>query len=176
MNRFMRLLFGFFILIFAASSNGEQEWQIKSRGGHNCNPITTAEAQFFEWRETGLWNVDAERSLWVVCPIELDWIPLRFSGDRVQATPVQPSVVIANRSSEAVKVQSVTRESYAGQVSQAMNDEFEVAPGEFWYANTYGWGQIRPFNVLPGANCSITCLMPPGTGVTQILDFRWEDK
>ena len=135
-------------------------------GGQKCQPVNERQAEYFERREDGIWNVSPRKSFWVICPIDLPYVPIET---------VCPSLAVSNRSEVTAEVNCVFREfGWDGSELQAIaNGPALIESGATHFVNAYWWDCRIP-TARSDSTWSISCLMPPNTGVRRVYNLYFE--
>lgn len=166
MNLLERIVYALLLSCVAVPAFADPELLGTVSGGQKCTPINEKQAEYFERRRDGIWNLSAEKELWVVCPIELPYAPVET---------VCPSLGVSNQSEVTAEVHCVFREiDFNGNVLQAIaNGPALLEPGATHFVNAYWWDCKIPA-VYNDSSWSVSCLLPPKTGIRRVYSLYFE--
>jgi len=154
MNRMTRTIIVLALLCIAGTTRAQV--LIVLEGAQKCAAVTPSQSNFFEWRDNALFNRDPNRALFAVCGYINNFDDLEFNG----------GARFVNTALTTETVECTWREiDLAGNKVQRVTDTITMVP-----SFSLGGGTDRRFNrsVPQGSYWSMTCLLPPDTGIISL--------
>lgn len=157
----------FILLICLLPMLGKAETMGTTSGGQECFAVNEWQAEAFEHRENGFWNVDPYNSYWVICPLS------RPVLDHETEVRPCPAVNVTNRSTVDTEFSCYFRElNQAGSEISVIHGEQSVlseGTAVLGCSHSYQIGFHPPKSFLN--SYSVACLLPPDTGITRLQNW-----